>query len=336
LEWQKGKKYDQKDFSKGERILIILDETNFSANLEEKVIALGNFDGVHIGHQKLIEDAVSIARDKKLKSAVFTFKQHTSKILEPDKATELITTLSQKIEVLKSFSLDYGIFFDFTKELSLLSPERFIKDILVDSLKMKVAVVGPNYRFGHKGLGDVEMLKKYSFICSYEVHVVPKVTYGGITVSSSLIRELIKEGNIEKANVLLNRYFSIEGKIVKGKGMGRILGFPTANVEVPEEVVLPKRGVYVTRAKIKGNNFISVTNVGFKPTFGETRLSVETHILDFEGYIYGEGIEIEFIKRIRDEIKFESLQALKEQVLKDIEYAKSFKNILQQKHYVIK
>ncbi|MGB9779345.1 bifunctional riboflavin kinase/FAD synthetase [Caldanaerobacter sp.] len=314
----------------------VIDESNFSNYAEEKVIALGNFDGFHIGHQKLINEAIFIARNKGLKSAVFTFKQHTSKILEPDNPPELITTLDQKMEILNSFSIDYGIFFDFTRELSLFSPEKFIEEILIKKLNMKVAVIGPDYRFGHKGLGDVEVLKAYSSLYSYEVHVVPKVVYEGIVVSSSLIRELIKSGEVEKAALLLNRYFAIKGKVIKGMGIGKMLGFPTANIEIPGEMVLPKKGVYVTIVKIRGKDFISVTNVGFKPTFGEKNLTIETHIIDFQEQLYEENIEIEFVKRIRDEIKFKSSDELKEQVFRDIEYAKNFKNILQQKHYVIK
>ncbi|ABY94859.1 MULTISPECIES: bifunctional riboflavin kinase/FAD synthetase [Thermoanaerobacter] len=314
----------------------IVYESNASKYKEAKVIALGNFDGVHIGHQELIKQAIALSKENNLASAVFTFKQHTSKILTPDKQPELITTYQKKVEILKQFNLDYGIFFDFTESFSKLTAEEFIKKILVELLNIKIAVVGHNYRFGYKALGNVDTLKKYSKIYSYKVYVVPPVIREGIVVSSSYIRELIKSGKVEEANSLLGRFFSLQGKVIHGQEIGRKLGFPTANLQISEDLVLPKAGVYVTRVKIEDKFYIAVTNVGSKPTFGGKSISVESYILDYNENLYDKYLEVEFITRIRDEIKFQNLEALKEQVFKDINYAKNFKNILQQKHYVIK
>lgn len=316
--------------------LQIVYESNASKYKEAKVIALGNFDGVHIGHQELIKQAIALSKENNLASAVFTFKQHTSKILTPDKQPELITTYQKKVEILKQFNLDYGIFFDFTESFSKLTAEEFIKKILVELLNIKIAVVGHNYRFGYKALGNVDTLKKYSKIYSYKVYVVPPVIREGIVVSSSYIRELIKSGKVEEANSLLGRFFPLQGKVIHGQEIGRKLGFPTANLQISEDLVLPKAGVYVTRVKIEDKFYIAVTNVGSKPTFGGKSISVESYILDYNENLYDKYLEVEFITRIRDEIKFQNLEALKEQVFKDINYAKNFKNILQQKHYVIK
>ncbi|MBT1279925.1 bifunctional riboflavin kinase/FAD synthetase [Thermoanaerobacter sp. CM-CNRG TB177] len=314
----------------------IIDESSASRCKEAKVIALGNFDGVHIGHQKLIKQAISLSKKNNLTSAVFTFKQHTSKILTPDKPSELITTYQKKVEILKQFNLDYGIFFDFTENFSKLTAEEFIIKILVELLNIRIAVAGYNYRFGYKALGSVDTLKKYSKIYSYKVYVVPPVIREGVVVSSSYIRELIKSGKIEKANELLGRFFSLQGEVIHGQEIGRKLGFPTANLQISGDLVLPKAGVYVTRVKIDDKFYIAVTNVGSKPTFGGKNISVESYILDYNENLYDKYLEVEFITRIRDEIKFKNVEALKEQVFKDINYAKNFKNILQQKHYVIK
>ncbi|HHW56595.1 MAG TPA: bifunctional riboflavin kinase/FAD synthetase [Clostridia bacterium] len=314
----------------------IIDESNVSKYKDAKVIALGNFDGIHIGHQQLINKAILLAKENNLSSAVFSFKQHTSKILMPERKLELITNYQKKVEILNQFELDYSIFFDFTEDFSKLTAEEFIKKILVDLLKVRIVVVGQNYRFGYKALGDVEILKKYSKTYFFEVCVAPSVVKDGIIVSSSYIRELIKSGKIEEANSLLGRFFSLQGRVIHGQQLGRKLGFPTANLQIPEDLVLPKAGVYVTRVKIHDKLYIAVTNIGLKPTFNEKNISIESYILDFNENLYDTYLEVEFITRIRDEIKFKNTEDLKGQVFKDIDYAKNFKNILQQKHYVIK
>lgn len=314
----------------------IVYENSASKYNEAKAIALGNFDGVHIGHQELIKRTIELSKKNNLASAVFTFKQHTSKILTPDKQLELITTYQKKVEILTEFDIDYGIFFNFTKSFSQLTAEAFIKKILVDLLNIKIAIVGHDYKFGYKALGNVETLQKYSQIYSYKVYVVPPVIRDGVVVSSSYIRELIKLGKIEEANSFLGRFFSLQGKVIHGEEIGRKLGFPTANLQISKDLILPKSGVYVTRVKVKGKFYIAVTNIGSKPTFDGKSISVESYILNYNENLYDECLEVEFITRIRDEIKFQNLEALKEQIISDINYAKNFKNILQHKHYVIK
>ncbi|AIS52477.1 riboflavin biosynthesis protein RibF [Thermoanaerobacter kivui] len=314
----------------------VIDETNILQFDDYKGIALGNFDGIHLGHQELIKRAISLSQSHNLKSAVFTFKQHTLEILSPNQKPELIMSQQKKLEVLKQFSLDYGIFFNFSREFSQLTPEEFVKKVLVEKLKAKIIVVGYNYRFGYKALGNMESLQKYSKVYYFEVHVVPPVTLEGVVVSSSYIRQLIKSGEIERANKFLGRFFSLEGEVVHGREVGRKLGFPTANLQIKDNIVLPKTGVYVTRVKVMDKLYLGVTNIGFKPTFEGKDVSIESYLLDCNENLYGKHIEVEFVKRIRDEIKFDSIGDLKKQVFKDINYAKKFKNILQEKLYMIK
>lgn len=308
----------------------VLDETNICQFYDDKAIALGNFDGIHLGHQSLLKKVIDLSKVYNIKSSVFTFKQHTLEILNPEKKPNLIMTIRKKTEVFRQFNLDYAIFFNFNKDFSQLSPEDYVREILLKKLKAKIVVVGNNYRFGYKGFGDVELLyknsKKYDFI----LKVIDPVKVDGKVVSSSYIRKLIRSGEIETANKCLGRAFSLEGIVIEGKRIGRKIGFPTANLKINENVIVPKVGVYITRIKIFNQCYLGVTNVGFNPTFGNNNMSIESYIIDFANEIYDEFIEVEFIKRIRDEVKFNDIESLKNQLLKDVAYAKSFKKILQE------
>lgn len=310
--------------------MLILDENNINLYNDKKAIALGNFDGVHLGHQALIKRAIELSRINNILSSVFTFKQHTMKIICPDRMPQLLTTNRKKEEELSKFLLNYAIFFDFNKNFSMLSPEEFIKNILIDKLNMKIAIVGEDYKFGYKAKGDVNLLKDLSTKYNYDVDIIEPVKVNEMIVSSSYIRELIKDGNIEEANKCLGRYFSLEGYVKSGRKVGRKLGFPTANINIPRDFILPLNGVYVTRVKVSNNYFLGITNVGINPTFGMSNISVETYIIDFCEDIYNFFIEIEFVKRIRDEIKFNNTENLIKQMEKDYLFAKDYKDIL---HY---
>lgn len=307
----------------------VLDETNISQFDNYKAIALGNFDGIHLGHQSLLKTVVNLAKENNLKSSVFTFKQHTMEILDPKKKPNLIMTMRKKTEVFRQFNLDYAIFFNFNKDFSHLSPEDYVKEILLKKLKMKIVVIGNNYRFGYKGLGDAEILYKYSKKYNFILNVIEPVKINGKVISSSYIRELIKSGEIEAANKYLGRAFSLEGIIIEGKKIGRQIGFPTANLKINDNIIVPKVGVYITRIKVFNQCYLGVTNVGFNPTFGNNSISIESYIIDFDNNIYNKFIEVEFIKRIRDEVKFKDIESLRNQLIKDVAYAKNFKKILQ-------
>ncbi|MDI3476838.1 MAG: riboflavin kinase / adenylyltransferase [Thermoanaerobacterium sp.] len=308
--------------------MVILDEYNIKKYNDKKVIALGNFDGIHLGHQELIKKAIELSKINNMSSSVFTFRQHTMKTIRKKNFPKLLITNRKKLEEFSKFMLDYVIIFDFNKDFSLLPPENFIKDILIDKLNMKIAVVGENYRFGYKASGDIQLLKSFSKIYDYKVEVIEPVKLNKIIISSSYIRSLIQEGKIEEANKCLGRYFSLEGYVTSGRKVGRKLGFPTANISIDRDYIIPLNGVYLTRVKILNKYFLGITNVGINPTFNVNNLSVETYIVDFNENIYGMFIEVEFIKRIRDEIKFNSVEELIEQMKKDYVFAKSHKYIL--------
>ncbi|MBP2073162.1 MULTISPECIES: bifunctional riboflavin kinase/FAD synthetase [Thermoanaerobacterium] len=308
--------------------MVILDEYNIKKYNDKKVIALGNFDGIHLGHQELIKKAIELSKVNNISSSAFTFRQHTMKTICKKNFPKLLITNRKKLEEFSKFMLDYAIIFDFNKDFSLLSPENFIKDILIDKLNMKIAVVGENYRFGYKASGDIQLLKSFSKIYDYKVEVIEPVKLNKIIISSSYIRSLIQEGKIEEANKCLGRYFSLEGYVTSGRKVGRKLGFPTANISIDRDYIIPLNGVYLTRVKILNKYFLGITNVGINPTFNVNNLSVETYIVDFNENIYGMFIEVEFIKRIRDEIKFNSVEELIEQMKKDYVFAKSHKYIL--------
>lgn len=308
--------------------MVILDEYNIKKYNDKKVIALGNFDGIHLGHQELIKKAIELSKVNKISSSAFTFRQHTMKTICENKFPKLLITNRKKLEEFSKFMLDYAIIYDFTKDFSLLSPENFIKDILIDKLNMKIAIVGENYRFGYRASGDIQLLKSFSKIYDYKVEVIEPVKLNEIIISSSYIRSLIQEGKIEEANKCLGRYFSLEGYVISGRKVGRKLGFPTANISIDRDYILPLNGVYLTKVKILNKYFLGITNVGINPTFNVNNLSVETYIIDFNKNIYGMFIEVEFIKRIRDEIKFNSEEELIEQMKEDYIFAKSHNYIL--------
>ncbi|MGB9678622.1 MAG: bifunctional riboflavin kinase/FAD synthetase [Thermoanaerobacteraceae bacterium] len=309
--------------------MIILNEDTLNNYSAPKSVALGNFDGIHLGHQKLIKKAVEMSKLRELKSAVFTFKQHTSQILRPEKKINLITTLRKKIEILSNYNIDYGIFFNFTKEFSRIMPDDYINDILIKKLNSKIIIAGEDYRFGYKGTGNINTLQKYADKGKFDLIVINKVKVDGIVVSSSYIRGLIKSGNVETASKYLGRYFNLEGIVIKGKQIGRQLGFPTVNIKIDNNIILPQYGVYVTRIKISNKYYLGVTNIGDNPTFNQDSVTIESFIIDFSSEIYNEFIEIEFISKIRNEIKFKDIESLKIQIQKDINYAKKYKNILQ-------
>jgi riboflavin kinase/FMN adenylyltransferase len=306
---------------------VIYNETELSNR--NTGVGLGNFDGLHIGHMALINTLISECRLNDLDSVVYTFNKHPQNILRKTLIDPLITTNEQKIKLLERTALDYLYYESFDETYSRLSPQEFIDTVLIDKLKARLVVAGFNYRFGYKGKGDVEYLKKNGDKLGFRVIVVPPVKVKSEIVSSTIIRSYIKKGRMEHVFQLLGRHFSLYGTVVCGKKVGRTLGFPTANIVADSAMVVPANGVYITKTKYDDKWINSITNVGIAPTVKEDRVfSIETHLLDYNEDIYGRNIEVCFIQKLREEKKYESIDALKRQVQEDIKKARAYWEIL--------
>lgn len=281
-------------------------------------ITLGYFDGVHIGHRKLINRLREQSNELGLRTMILTFEQHPQRVIRPEcSPVPLIYTPREKYEILCSLGVDRVEMIAFNQSLSRMTPEQFFENLLL-KYDLKYGVVGFNYKFGLGGEGDAPLLKKYAANKGINVDVVKPVMLGNQLVSSSYIRRLLQEGNIKKANLCLGMNYRISGKIIEGKGRGVGLGAPTANINPPEGVLCPARGVYATNTDIRGEKYKSITNIGLNPTFSDETLSIETHICGLKGDLYDLYMTIEFIERIRDERKFCSREELKKQIQLDI------------------
>jgi riboflavin kinase/FMN adenylyltransferase len=293
------------------------------------VVTIGNFDGVHLAHQKLLNRVVEVARPLGAVAAAITFEPHPIKFLSPAHAPKLLTPFSRKAGLIAASGIDLLVVLHFDRALAHLSPLEFVRNILVQPLHTRAVHVGPNFRFGYRQSGDVEILDEFGRQEGFKVEVLPLLEVRGQTVSSSRIRELLVEGRVHLAHRLLGRPFSTYGPIVAGLGVGRKHTVPTLNL-APAEEQLPKTGVYVTRTKLGAESYDSVTNVGHKPTFGDHhRLTVETFLLDYPGGdIHDPDMEIEFIFRLRDEIKFQNPAILKAQIQEDARRSLKFFRLL--------
>ncbi len=280
---------------------------------------IGIFDGVHIGHKKIISLVRKDAKEKGLTSCVITFYPHPQKVIRGTNIP-LIVPLKERFRLLEKEDVEVTVCYNFTKEFAAISAEDFVEDILVRKLSVKSIFVGPDFLFGRKRGGNIELLEAMGRTYKFETRMVEPVVLDGEVVSSTTIRSLIEDGVVKKAGKFLDDYYSIEARIKEGEKRGRKLGFPTANLDTSCKI-FPKRGVYVTWAHLEGDRFRSITNVGLRPTFGENQLLIETHIIDFGDDAYGKTIRIEFIDRLRDEKRFESVDALIMQISKDVERA---------------
>jgi len=289
------------------------------------VVAIGNFDGVHLGHQKILRGVLERARagGNGLLATVLTFYPHPARVLRPAAAPALLATLDQRLAAFDAMGLDAALVLRFDEELSKVGAEEFARRFLVETLRAKAVLVGGNFRFGHKQAGDVKLLAAIGAECGFEVCVIEPVTVDGEVVSSSGIRRMLVEGRVEEAAKFLGRPFSLEGEIRPGTGTGRKLVVPTLNLTTQQEM-LPKNGVYATEVILGGKRFPSATNIGVRPTFDGTRLAIESHLIDFSEQLTSGQMEIRFCARLRDEQKFASVDALREQVLRDIGRAKDY------------
>ncbi len=282
-------------------------------------VGLGNFDGLHVGHMALINTLISESRLSGLDSVVYTFTKHSENIIRKRLFTPLLTTVEKKIELLGETRLNYMYFDEFDEVFSRMKPEDFIKKVLVDRLGMKLAVAGFDYSFGYRGEGDTNLLKALGRKFDFRVIIIPPIKINEEVVSSTLIRQNVSKGNMEKVFNLLGRHYSITGKVSSGRRIGNTLGFPTANIHPADYLILPSYGVYATKTCIDGKLLNSVTNVGINPTFeGLDKASIETHILDFDENLYDKFIEVFFIVKIRGEKKFQGRDELVAQITKDV------------------
>ena len=289
---------------------IITDTTKYS--FPESVVMLGKFDGVHLGHQTLIKKGVEIAKEKCLSPIVYTFEGKTN---------ECLTTDNEKVNIFESLGAEYIVFEKFTDEFKSITPQDFVKNILVGTLNAKHIVVGFNYRFGKGASGDTEFLKKLCDEQEIGLTVIEPFEINSNLVSSTIIRTLIRNGDVKTASRYLGRNYTLSGVTSVGKGLGHTLGFATANLLGDFLKVLPKRGVYVTKTYLNGKAYMSMTNVGINPTVEDGRTpKIETHLINFSDEIYGENIGVEFVDFIRDEKKFDSVGDLKSQLETDRDY----------------
>lgn len=280
------------------------------------VLVLGMFDGVHRGHQRLLMTGVELAEQEKLPLNVCTFEPHPLQVLRPDKAPPLLSTLTERAQVMASFGVDTFCVNSFTPEVANQHPEDYLAD-LVRTYQPRHIVCGFNFTFGRGGQGDGEMLEAYGMVYGYETHIVPEVMLDGATVSSTRIRVLLSEGSIRGVNRLLGHAYTLSGRVVDGKHIGRTIGFPTANVQVPRAKALPAYGVYACWLQTAEATYPAVVNVGKHPTLPEGRVTVEAYALGADLQLYGQKVRLSFLHFIRPEKRFESVEELRQQISRD-------------------
>jgi riboflavin kinase/FMN adenylyltransferase len=292
--------------------------------IKSPVATIGNFDGVHKGHQALFKKVIERASDINGTSLVITFDPHPIKVMSPDRLKPLITGLEQKKELVTELGLDVLLLMQFTREFAAISAGEFVKVILVDRLGIKEIVVGYDYAFGHNRKGNIEILQEMGQKFDFTVHQIDPVFVGETLVSSTSIRNLLLEGKVSEVNQLLGRQYQIRGEVIKGKSRGgALLGYPTANLHLTDGLI-PKRGVYVVLVEVAGKLYQGLTSIGFNPTFKDQRLSIETHILGLSRNIVKQKIRINFLARLRDEIAFAGPEELSQQISRDIKAAQEF------------
>lgn len=313
--------------------MIITNESSIINKSESCYIALGSFDGIHKGHLSLIKKIVDLANENNGKSIVYTFRNHPRDIIKSKGTPKLLINNEEKINILESNLVDIIYFEEFNETFMKHSPEKFI-EYLCTKFNVKGIVVGFNYKFGYKNLGDTKLLKTLSNKYKYKTFILPPSTYKEKIISSTTIRNELSRGHIEEANNMLTRPFMLSGEIVNGKKIGRTIDFPTANLKYSSRAILPKVGVYYTSVEVDNNIYKGITSIGSNPTVNGGEITVETYILDFNKDIYGKKIRIYFLKWIRSEKKFDSLQDLKNQLEEDKSSAKEEKIIYNNKIYL--
>lgn len=281
-------------------------------------VTIGTFDGVHIGHGKILERLINNAKIAGLKSVVLTFFPHPRMVLQKDTDIKLLNTLEEKTKILEAMGLDYLIVHPFTKEFSRLSATEFVRDILVNSIKTKKIIIGYDHRFGRNRTANIQDLISFGNALDFEVEEIPAQEVNDVSVSSTKIRNALQEGDIATANKYLSYAYMLTGTVKKGKGLGKQFGFPTANLDIAEKYkLIPKNGVYVVKSHWNDKDYFGMMNIGYNPTVSGKKRSIEINFFGFDGNLYGQKIQVDLLHRIRDEHKFDSVEELQEQLKKD-------------------
>lgn len=291
----------------------------------DMLLTIGVFDGVHLGHKHLISELVTQARQQDLLSGVVTFRQHPQEVLQPQTGLPFLTDLSERNNLLKGEGVAVIIPLTFTAESSQLSARQFV-DLLRKYLRMRGLVIGPDFALGRNREGTADALCTLGREKGFSVTVVPAVTINGEIVSSTAIRKALADGNMKKVRRLAGRPFSLHGQVVTGAGRGVALGFPTANLDIAPEQAIPADGVYATWACIDGRTYPSMTNIGQNPTFNDRRRAAEVYVVDYQSDLYGRELKIDFVERLRDEKKFDTVAELKKQIAEDVKRGKAILN----------
>ena len=287
------------------------------------IITVGVFDGVHRGHQKILRKLIEEGNQKYYEKIVFTFKNHPLNIIDSSLTPPLLTTFEEKVEIISSFSIDTLIAIEFNRYFAELNAEDFIRSILLDKLNMKELIMGYDATFGRNKAGTVEHIMQYGKLMNFSVHVLDPAYSDREIIKSSLIRQYLLEGNVKKVARLTGRFYQLSGRVVRGEGRGNKYGFPTINLEVSSEKLLPLKGVYASRVHYSGQVLSGIMNIGNKPTFGSHDISIEVFILNFSSDLYGAYLTVELIDFIREEKKFSDQEELYSQVREDIKKAET-------------
>lgn len=294
---------------------------NIDKNVEPGgIFALGNFDGIHLGHKEIIENVKKLAKKNKSYSGVIVFEPHPRKFFMKDKNNFYLSDIKTKKYLLESLGLDSCIVLEFNEKLAKQNPEKFVEEIIFKKIKPSHLIVGYDFRFGNKRSGNSDDLLRLCSKYNISVSIVDKQLKDGTVLSSSIVRDLIQEGDFKKAELLLGHKWLIKGKVIEGDKRGREIGFPTANLNV-DEIIQLKFGVYAVEVIFDGKSYKGVSNYGIRPTFDGENILLETHLLDFSGDLYGKDIIVSFVKFLREERKFEGINSLKDQIKKDSEEA---------------
>ena len=294
------------------------------------VVTIGTFDGVHLGHRKIIKRLIDSAKKENLETALLTFYPHPRMVLQQSSDLKLINTIAERKMILKETGLEHLIVHPFTLEFSRLTARSYVEDILVEGLNAKKIVIGYDHHFGRNRTADINDLKTFGEEFGFEVDEISKQDIEDVAVSSTKIRTALEEGDLEKANEYLTQPFFLSGEIIRGKGLGRNMGYPTANLKIEETYkLIPKEGVYVAAAVIDGDKHFGMMNIGTNPTVGGQQQSIETYFFDLDRDLYGKQLQIQVLKRIRSEVKFDGLEALIKAMKADEIFARNYIKILQ-------
>ena len=295
----------------------------FNSKIERPLaLTIGFFDGVHLGHRYLVSELSECAKKRDLATAVLTFRTHPRQVLHSDYIPSLLTTADEKIALLKETGVDYVVLTEFTQELSMLSAQEFMR-LLHDKLNVRCLIIGYDHRFGHNRSEKFEDYVRFGKEIGIEVVQSSPLVVDGINVSSSVVRSTISDGNVAKAAKLLGREYTLAGNVVEGFHLGRTIGFPTANIAYDDCRILPKDGVYAVRVTVDSRTYPAMLYIGSRPTVNTGKISIEAYLFDFSGDIYGKNVNVSFVDRIRESIKFDSVEELKKQLEKDAVKAKT-------------